>query len=203
MIDYGEEISSTCLANETTNKLRKSLPYLNFFWHFVMDHVIMVDKNYFVISGEKNVEMCYPIEIEFNYIGLKDESTALQHVNETVWRRYPVTYYLKDYDKVDYNSYKLLIVENNGKLRSKLEYGGGVFYGIMNQLIQIINGLRFSEWCKCTEGVGWEIWFGRDEQSKLLDYRMMKDENRKLQKKILTLQKELMNQKNDNDTQTV
>ena len=66
--------------------------------------------------------------------------------------------------------------------------------GIVTQLIQIIIGSRFGDWCKFTEGVGWEIWFGRDEQTKLSDYRMMQQENIQLKKKILQLQKALSNQ---------
>ena len=59
MIEFSQILPSNAICCQTTNKLRYLLPFGSF-WDFEMDHAILMDKNYFVISGQDNVAMEYP-----------------------------------------------------------------------------------------------------------------------------------------------
>ena len=193
LIEFDEAVESKAIYCSTTNKLKAKMS----FWQFTMDHVILMDKNYFIINGKDCEDMDYPMEVQHNYIGLKDQNSKIQSVKETFLCNFEKKY-LHNFDKIDYNSYHVILVKTaSGSKRLKVQYGAGVFYGIFTTLIEIVNGMRFDEWRKNTPNVGWELWLGRDEQSKLQDYRMMKQENIKLQREIEKLRKQLRNQSNE------
>ena len=195
LIKFDEPMKADSICCEITNKLKKKIG--DSFWNFSMDHVILMDKHYFVIDGQNCKDMDYPKEITCNYIGLRYERSKIQPVKETFLHD-DEKKYLKNFEENDYNSFHVRLVKTKSGLnRLKLQYGHGVFYGIFEILVKIINGVRFDEWRKNTPGVGWELWFGRDEQSKLKDYRMMKEENVKLQREIEKLRKLLKNQSNE------
>ena len=182
---------------EIINKLKNCLEDSTF-WKFNMDYVIIMDKNYFLISGQENELMKYPLVIKCNYVALKDIVPIHHRQKETIKFRSNKKY--TDTKNDDSNSYQTLIIENEqGKLRLELEYGVDVFCGIMTRLIQVVNGQRFDDWCTYAHDVKWEIWFGRDEQNKLKDIRKMKQENVKLQQQIARLQQELRVHGNNNN----
>ena len=195
LIQFDEPVASKAICCSTTNKIKGRNRWS--FWDFSMDHVILMDRNYFIFDGEDCEDMDYPQEIKCNYIGLKDEKSKIQSVTERFLCNCEKSY-MDKLDHSDYNSYHIDIVKTEaGPKRLKLQYGGGVFYGMLGTLIEIVNGVRFYDWRKTTPGVGWELWLGRDEQSKLKDYRTLKEENSKLQREIAKLRKLLRNQSNE------
>ena len=198
-------LSDDDISCEIINKLKNCLEDSTF-WKFKMDYMIIMDKNYFTISGRENELMKYPLQIQCNYVALKDIVPIHHRQKETIKVRSNKKYiYIDTQDddidsKSDCNSYQTLIIENEqGKLRLELDYGVGVFCGMMTRLMEVVNGQRFDDWCTHAHDVKWEIWFGRDEQNKLKDIRKMKQENVKLQKEIERLQQALRDHNNNNN----
>lgn len=193
-------LSDDDISCEITNKLKNCVDDSKF-WKFNMDYMIIMDKNYFAISGRENELMKYPLQIQCNYVALKDIVPIHHREKETIKVRSNKQYIdAQDDSKTDYNSYQTLIIENEqGKLRLELDYGVGVFCGMMSRLMEVVNGQRFDDWCTYAHDVKWEIWFGRDEQNKLKDIRKMKQENVKLQQEIARLQQALRNHNDNNN----
>ena len=195
-------LSDADISCEIINKLKNCMEdSIKTFWKFNMDYMIIMDKNYFAISGRENELMKYPLQIECNYVALKDIVPIHYRQKETIKVRSKKKYIdTQDDSKTDSKSYQTLIIENEqGKLRLELDYGVGVFCGMMTRLMEVVNGQRFDDWCTYAHDVKWEIWFGRDEQNKLKDIRKMKEENVKLQQEITRLQQALRDHNNNNN----
>lgn len=172
------------------NKLKKRVSGSSGFWCYRMNYVIVMDKNFFCISGAANEDMNYPLEVwtRYSYIGLRDFAPERYfQVKEKVVQCYQ-KHYLEGYDQEKCNVYRMLTVKNKqGKCRLKLHYGNSVFHGMMIALIREVNSLRFDLWCRAADGVGWTLWSGLDEQKKLKDYRNFNEKNKKLQRQVLKL----------------
>ena len=176
------------LSNDIINKLKNSVQN-DRFWKFKIAYMIIMDKNYFSISGQENDMMKFTSEIT-NYVGLQDIVPI--HRQKTSVTTIFKKQHVEGCPKTPFYEYQLAAVKNvQEKLRLKLQYGKGVFEGLMTRLMEVINGERFDEWCKFTADVHWEIWSGRDEQSKLKDYRKMKEENAKLLEEIARLKQQI------------
>ena len=113
--------------------------------------------------------------------------------------------YIEGGKKIKENLFQGVVVknENTGICRVKLIYGKNIFKGLHNKLMAIVNGEGFSDWCSSK---GWEIWNGRDEQTKLSDYRLLKlhlqqskNYNQQLQQEILQLKRELERERKSNE----
>ena len=186
LIDYPNFLTSDALMNATSAKIKAVFGTQNF-WNFQMNYLILIDQNYFLIGGEESEDMDFPLDIKYNYIGLRESGQKLQNVKEKPIFTFGKQY-LNGYEKIDENEWHAVAVKHvNGRVRLKLEYGDNVFYGVQQELIKVINNSRFNTWCTGTDDVKWEIWFGRDEQDKLSDYRTLKQRNRELQKQIQQL----------------
>ena len=187
-------LTADALCSKTIQKLKESVSSFSAIWKFKMNYVIFIDKHYFGITGRENDTMHYPLQIGVNYIGLIDTTPISPPVKESIVKEFQ-THYVEGYPKTKQYGYNTVIVKNEqGRFRVKLNYGLGVFSGMLSCLIQVVNGARFERWCKSTEGVGWEIWSGRHEQIKLKDYRMMLQQNANLQREILQLKQALKEQ---------
>ena len=197
-IEFDKPLSAKSISCELTNKLKQlDEAEWRLCWENEMDHVILMDTNYYIIPGKYKFIINYPMDVIYPYIGLREPNAKLQHIDESVVAICGKGF-LQNYDEIEYNAYYVVVVQNkSGKKRLKLKYRAGVFYGIVKQLIQIVNGLEFHDWCKNTAGVKWEIWFGRDEQDKLSDYRYLKEQNIKLQQQLQQLKEASLNLHND------
>ena len=192
--DDDEALTADSLCSKTIQKLKDSVSSFSAIWKFKMNYVIFMDKHYFGITGRENDIMHYPLEIVASYIGLIDTTPISPPLKESIVKEYQKQY-IQGYPETNQYAYNKVIVKNEkGKFRVKVNYGRGVFLGMLSCLIQVVNGARFERWCKGTEGVGWEIWSGRHEQIKLKDYRMMLQQNANLQREILQLKQALKEQ---------
>lgn len=189
-----DALAADVLCSKTIQKLKESVPSFSECWKFKINYVIFMDKHYFCITGAENETMQYPLQIASPYIGLMDSTPISPPVKESIVKKYE-TYHVEGYPQTTYYGYNQVIVKNEqGKFRLKLNYALGVFLGLLTNLNQVVNGARFERWCTSTESVGWEIWSGRHEQIKLKDYRMMLQQNANLQREILQLKEALKQQ---------
>lgn len=191
VIEFSDELTSDVLMNETTKKIRNVVGKHNF-WQFKFNHLMLVDQHYFLISEQESVAMNFPAEIGISYVGLRESGQKLQNIKETI-EKIGDKKYLKRCSKAtdDVAFYTEVVKNESGQFRLKLEYGKDVFGRVQQELIKMINSDRFYTWCKTTQGVKWEIWFGRDEQDKLTDYRELTRINLELQQQIAVLEEQL------------
>ena len=200
-IEFGgaKGISASELGCGVVNKLKGRLSgRCVAFWQRRMNYVIVMDKNYFCISGAANEAMNYPLQVwsRYSYIGLRDFATNRYYrVKERVVEFYQ-WHYLEGHNEEPCTGYRMVAVKNNqGKYRLKLDYGAKVFYGMMTALMREVNSLRFDLWCTAAAGVGWTLWSGLDEQNKLKDYRHLNQRNKKLERQVLELEAALRDKK--------
>ena len=199
VMEFPDELTSDVLMNETTKKIKDVVGIHNF-WQFKFNHLMLVDQHFFLISGQESFDMDFPIDIGISYVGLRESGQKLQNIKETI-EKIGDKKYLKTYKETDDVAFYTEIVKNeSGQFRLKLEYGKSVFCGVQQELIKMINSDRFYTWCKTTQGVKWEIWFGRDEQDKLTDYRKLTRINLELQQQIAVLEQQLSAKINLNDS---
>lgn len=200
VMEFPDELTSDVLMNETTKKIRDVVGKHNF-WQFKFNHLMLVDQHYYLISGQESFVMNFPDEIGISYVGLRESGQKLQNIKETIEKSGDKKY-LKTSSKAseDVAFYTELVKNESGQFRLKLKYGKDVFGRVQQELIKIINSDTFYTWCKTTQGVKWEIWFGRDEQDKLTDYRELTRINLELQQQIAVLEEQLSATINLNDS---
>ena len=169
----------------------------NSFWNFNMSYLMVTDTNYYVISGDINEAMDFPSEVNFTYIGLREPGIKYKPFNERASFRFPSLWRADRNEKNASNEYYLVVVFNptTNTNRLKVQYGNNVFPKIHSLIMHIANSTRFDVWCR--DSVQWEIWFGRDEQIKLKDYRALKQQNKILNEEIASLKRQLVARSND------
>ena len=201
------KLNQGAIECDSTTKIRSKLN-IDGFWKFSIQYLNLIDNKYYVINGKQSDDLNFPQDIAiFDYVGIREPANKYDEVPEQIIHRFQVTY-LTGKDKIDDNMIQGLLVTNNQtqRFRIKLIYGKNVSRGIHSNLMTIINGQRFNDWCVET---GLEIWNGRDEQTKISDYRLLKlhlkqsqNDNHKLQQEILALKQHVMelqtNNKNNN-----
>ena len=73
--------------NSTSSKT-KSVIGVKKIWKFKLDYMILVDEDYYVISGADRKAMDFPWEIKYNYIRLRNPEQNLQRVNEKEMQKF-------------------------------------------------------------------------------------------------------------------
>ena len=204
-------LNSGAFSCETTRKIRMKLGLENF-WDFDINYFNFIDKEYYVINGGDSEELNFPKSFRYHYIGVRQPGIKYKKVSEQIVLEYESDF-IEGVKKNKKNEIRGVVVKNRktGIFRIKMVYGRNIFKGMHDKLMVIVNGQGFNDWCSSK---GWEIWNGRDEQSKLSDYRLLKfnleqskNDNQQLQQEILQLKRELererkrnKNKNNDNDT---
>ena len=194
--DNSVSLTATQLADPLTAKLLNEMKSVDDLWSFEADYLLLLDSNYFVISGKNNEEMQWIPQIPCNYIAIAEQ----QQLVETEKYEYIYKYQKKGITGFSNNDGQIFFQEvivkyANGDKQLKLEYGGHTFLGVANIVSEIMNSIRFQQWRE-SDTVKLNLWAGRDEVEKIKDYRNMKNqitelrnENEKLQKQNDQLKK--------------
>ena len=160
------------------------------FWNFAISYLLVTDPNFYIISGDINQEMNFPRQVSYNHIGLRVAGIKYNVVPEKITHQFTPE---RLPNGAEFHA--VMVINSKTKQRRlKLEYGKEVFGNLHSLIIHVANSTRFDKWCK--NAVEWEIWFGRDEQTKLQDYRMLKLQNKELARQVIQLQRQLAEQSN-------
>ena len=190
-----QQLTSGALACETTTKIRLKLG-MDKFGNFNIDYLSIIDNQYYLINGADADDFNFPENITYSYIEVTQPGNKYNHVPENVIEQCSSNY-VDGSSQTDDDLLQPLVVRNTttNRTRIKLNYGSNVFRGMHDKLMSLINGQEFNDWCTKN---GLEIWNGRDEQSKLSDYRLLKtclkqerENNQQLQKQITALKQQL------------
>ena len=164
------------------------------FWNYSISYLLVTDPNYYIISGDINERMHFPREITYNYIGLKVPGIKYNVVAEKTTHRF-TSEFLQSGEEF----YVEMVFNLQTKQRRlKLEHGVAALGNLHSLIIHVANSTRFDKWCR--NAVEWEIWFGRDEQTKLNDYRVLKEQNKQLARQVIELQRQLLEKNNGNSS---
>ena len=192
-------LNGGAISCETTRRIGMKLG-VNNFWNFDINYFNFVDDDYYVINGGDSKELNFPKCLHYQYIGVRQPGIKYKIVSEQVVHE-AKSDYINGGERIKDNLIQPVIVKEmeTGIFRAKLIYGRNILDGMHDKLMAIVNGQGFSDWCSSK---GWEIWNGRDEQTKLSDYRLLKmhleqskNDKEQLQKEILQLKRELEREK--------
>ena len=178
------------LTREIQNKMMEDI------FEKRVDHIVILDDRYFLISGKDVYDMAWPSDIHCGFIGVTDETAKVDKENIQILKEYN-DYYAEGLKKTDQTKYKVCIERGRKGTYLRLHFGGIVFYGVNNVLYTVLNSISFSQWINSTE-VKLELWFGRDEKIKIDDHRNLIKMNQELQLENDRLKKELEMQKRGN-----
>ena len=189
---YDDSVNLTAaqLADPLTAKLLNEMEMVEDFWCFEVNYLLLLDSNYFIISGKNNEEMQWISEIPCYYIGIAEQQQLVATEQYDSIYKYPkkgITGYSNVNDKIFFQ--EVIVEYNNADKQLKMEYGGHTFLGVGNIITEIMNSIRFQQWMQ-GDGVKLNLWLGRDEVEKIKDYRTMKTQITELQNENEMLQKQ-------------
>lgn len=162
----------------------------------VVDHIVILDDRYFLISGKDVYDMAWPSDIHCDFIGVTDETAKVEKENIQILKKYEV-HYAEGLRETEQTKYRICVERGRKGKYLRLHFGGIVFYGVNNILCTVLNSTSFHEWIN-SRGVKLELWFGRDEKNKIDDHRNLIKMNQELQLENERLKQELEMQKKGN-----
>ena len=162
----------------------------------MVDHIVMLDERYFLISGKDAYDMIWPSDINCDFIAVTDETAKVEKENTKILKKFEVKY-AEGLTEANQTKYRICVERGQKGKYLRLHFGGIVFYGVNNILYKILNSEPFNEWINSTE-VKLELWFGRDEKNKIDDHRNLIKMNQELQLENERLKQEIEIQKKGN-----
>ena len=157
------------IVDPLLRELKKNLKGLNFY-DVNIDQITILDDKYFVFDHDEMMRVGWPNEINFDVVAV---ATPGRHIEK---KRFTVETICESHHihaGPDNEDTKFsFVVENCPHLDNyiiTMDYGDLVFDGVDEQILAILQGKPFIDWCK-DEDINLELWFGRNEREKIKDY---------------------------------
>lgn len=191
-------IPSVALASDITRELiATGGEYHNGnYWSFDPANLVIVDKRAYILNQYESDFLSFPRKIKVPFVEIQDPMQCVHSKNETVIEIIKTSYTEKKYkDNKDY-AINTVIAEDveTGNQRFKVMYGQKVFINYYSVLRQIVNSSRFIEWAKRSD---FEIWYGRDELTKIQDCRNLKAKVHEYESQLKEYQEEVKKLKDE------
>ena len=158
-------------------------------FHEHVDHITMLDDEYYMISGRDAQDMNWPNDVTCDFVAVADKGQKVR-VKQIQRIKTLYTKYVDGRPETVENAYSVAIEEDDSGKFLKLNYEAGVFKEVNNVIARIVNTVSFTDWVK-SKTIGLELWYGRDEKDKIDDHRKLIQMYKNLQQENTQLKKEL------------
>ena len=188
LLNYYYDNLVNFIAGPMVIELRKV--FVDDIYDYEVDQITIIDDRFFVFKHDDILSMNFPNDLNFEIATVADETRAIDvNPGAVAVQSYKSGHI--EFDEQCQETYYEFMIERigaEGNYFISLRYGELVFEGVDEGLIRILQQWRFVDWCRDTAKL--ELWFGRDERSKVNDYDTFRKEKEELQERIRQLEAE-------------
>ena len=164
------------------------------FSDYESNYITVLDDTAYIIDHDEAEELHWPDEINVEFVAIAEDRAVNSVESNTVKliESHHINLNIKD-DSTKYEFTVDQVINMDHEIIS-VKYGAGVFLGIDNKMLSILQTTAFVNWTK-SQDVNLELWFGRNEIAKLKDIEAVKNRVKQLEQELARLKRSNINNK--------